>query len=169
MPAIRPAFALILASVFLSVFAGVIHPSDARAQKQEPPHWASMKFDRVNMRVGPSREYPIEWVYQREGLPVKVTRTLDGWWLVEDMDGSQGWIASSQLSLTRSAVIIGEGAAIMREEPDAKSALRWRAKPGVVAELLRCRDNWCEIDIAGRSGWVPAARLWGDEELSADG
>jgi SH3-like domain-containing protein len=35
------------------------------------------------MRVGPSEAYPIEWVYRRQGLPVKVVRVMQGWRLVE--------------------------------------------------------------------------------------
>ncbi|MGB3469712.1 MAG: SH3 domain-containing protein [Erythrobacter sp.] len=163
MTSIRPLFALILAGLTF----GVLVPVAGAAPDSEPPYWASMKFNEVRMRVGPSREYPIEWVYVRARLPVKVMRTLDGWWLVEDPDGDQGWIASSQLSLTRSAIVVGEGAVIIREGPDAKSALRWRAEPGVVGDLLQCRDDWCQVDISGRSGWIPAGRLWGDEELAA--
>lgn len=164
MTAIRLLFTVILATLM----CGVMAPVAGAAQDKKPPHWASMKFNEVRMRVGPSREYPIEWVYVRAGLPVKVMRTLDGWWLVQDPDGDQGWIASSQLSLARSAIVVGDGAVIMREAPDAKSALRWRAQPGVVADLLQCRNDWCQIDITGRSGWVPADRLWGDEELAAE-
>jgi len=162
MTSIRLLSGLILAGLTLGIFA----PDVAAAPDSEPPYWASMKFDEVRMRVGPSREYPIEWVYVRAGLPVKVTRALDGWWLVEDPDGDQGWIASSQLSLKRSAMVIGDVAVMIREGPDASSSLRWRAEPGVVAGLLQCRDDWCEVDIAGRRGWAPAKRLWGDEDLS---
>ena len=35
------------------------------------PYWASLRYGEVRMRVGPSEEYPVEWVYKRKGLPVK--------------------------------------------------------------------------------------------------
>jgi SH3-like domain-containing protein len=138
--------------------------SPLRAQDKEVPYWAALRFERVNMRVGPSAEYPIDWVYQRKNLPVKVIRLREGWRLVEDPDGAQGWISRSQLTDDRSALVIGKGPADMRASGSASSALRWRAQPGVVGKLLRCRENWCEINVEGRTGWVLAERLWGAGE-----
>jgi SH3-like domain-containing protein len=31
-----------------------------------------------------------------------------------------------------------------------------------------CRAGWCEVDIAGRKGWISAARLWGSDVLPGD-
>ncbi|KPF65276.1 SH3 domain-containing protein [Porphyrobacter sp. AAP60] len=138
------------------------------AQDRALPYWASLRYDEVRMRVGPSEEYPIEWVYKRKGLPVKVVRVREGWRLVEDPEGTQGWIASSQLNPARWVLVAGEGLADVRAEGAAASALKWRAQPGVVAALLRCREAWCEVDIAGRKGWIARDRLWGTEALPGD-
>lgn len=135
------------------------------AQTREAPYWASLRFDEVRMRVGPSRDYPIAWVYRRQGLPVRVVRLREGWRLVEDHDGERGWIASSQLTPKRHAMVRGKAPAALRKDAVAESELRWRAEPGVVGELLRCRDRYCEIDVAGRTGWVAQVRLWGADEL----
>ncbi len=137
----------------------------ASAQERVLPYWASLRNQQVNMRVGPSREYPISWIYRRQGLPVKVVRLREGWRLVQDPQGAQGWVAASQLNPSRSVLVIGETLAELRAAPDSGSALRWRAEPGVVAALLRCRSEWCEIDAGGRTGWVRAAQLWGAEDL----
>lgn len=150
----------VLAALFVSASA-------LQAQNRTAPYWVSLKFDEVRMRVGPSQEYPIEWLYKREGLPMKVVRVREGWRLVQDPEGTQGWIARSQLADTRTALVVGEGAVTLREEPSATSKLRWRAEPGVVGKLLGCREGWCEIDVTGRTGWVEAQRLWGDEEPAA--
>lgn len=139
-----------------------------QAQERALPYWASLRYDEVRMRVGPSDEYPIEWVYKRKGLPVKVVRVREGWRLVEDPEGAQGWIARSQLDPARGALVTGTGLAEVRAEPSASGAVRWRAEPGVVAALLRCREAWCEVDIAKRKGWVERARLWGTENLPGD-
>lgn len=139
-----------------------------RAQDRELPYWATLRYDEVRMRVGPSEEYPIEWVYKRKGLPVKVVRVREGWRLVEDPEGTQGWIASSQLNPARGALVMGSGLADVRADAVTNSALKWRAQPGVVASLLRCRASWCEVDIAGRKGWTQRARLWGAEDLPGD-
>lgn len=154
--------AVLVAALALWTGAG---SDTARAQDREVPFWATMRYDEVNMRVGPSVDYPIDWVYKRKGLPVKVVRLREGWRLIEDHEGAQGWVASSQLSPKLGALIVGEGMAELREEAVTGSAIRWRAEPGVVGELLRCRDAFCEIDVAGRSGWVAQERLWGVGEM----
>ncbi|MEM6494771.1 MAG: SH3 domain-containing protein [Pseudomonadota bacterium] len=167
MSAKRSIRATILTAIAALSISGGAPWQPALAQGSETPFWKSLKYDQVRMRVGPSREYPIEWLYGRKGLPVKVVRVREGWSLVQDPDGAQGWIADSQLTATRSVLVIGEGLAPMREEPANTSALRWRAEPGVVGQLLRCREGWCEISVTGRSGWVDAEQLWGDEDLAS--
>jgi SH3-like domain-containing protein len=138
------------------------------AQERDLPYWAALRYDEVRMRVGPSEEYPIEWVYKRKGLPVKVVRVREGWRLVEDPEGTQGWIASSQLNPDRGVMVKGSGLADVRADASPTAAVKWRAEPGVVATLLRCRAAWCEVDIAGRKGWVARDRLWGTEDLPGD-
>lgn len=138
------------------------------AQERDLPYWAALRYDEVRMRVGPSEEYPIEWVYKRKGLPVKVVRVREGWRLVEDPEGTQGWIASSQLNPDRGVMVMGTGLADVRADASPTAALKWRAEPGVVAMLLRCRAAWCEVDIAGRKGWAARDRLWGTEDLPGD-
>jgi len=139
-----------------------------RAQDREVPYWASLRYDEVRVRVGPSEEYPIEWVYKRKGLPVKVVRVREGWRFVEDPEGTRGWIARSQLDPDRGALVVGTGLAEIRAGPSAAATLRWRAEPGVVGKLAGCREGWCEVDIAGRKGWMLANRLWGTEPLPGD-
>ena len=116
------------------------------------------------MRVGPSEAYPIEWVYRRPGLPVKVVRVNQGWRLVEDPDGERGWIVARLLDPDRGAIVVGDGLAEMRAAPEATANVLWRAEPGVVGELGDCEAGWCELDVAGREGWVRAERLWGAGE-----
>ena len=136
----------------------------AAAQDREVPYWATLRAEHVNMRVGPSEAYPIEWVYRREGLPVKVVRVMQGWRLVEDPDGERGWIVARLLDPDRGAIVVGEGLAEMRAAPEADAPVRWRAEPGVVGELGNCSEGWCAFDVRGRKGWVRAERLWGAGE-----
>ena len=133
----------------------------ALAQREEVPFWASLDAEKVNMRVGPSRDYRIDWVYRRDGLPVRVVRVSEGWWLVRDADGTQGWMARSLLSKRRSAVVTPGDPAPIRDAPANNAALLWRAEAGVVGRLGECEAGWCAFDIMGRAGWMRADRLWG--------
>ncbi|TAD78640.1 MAG: hypothetical protein EAY70_06865 [Sphingomonadales bacterium] len=150
------------------IFAVSAMLTPLRAQDRMLPYWAMLRYEKVNMRVGPSEEYPIVWVYLRKGLPVKVVRIREGWRLVEDHEGTQGWISASQLDLVRAGLVIGSGLADVRSEPNNASVVKWRAEPGVMLRIKPCRQGWCEVDIAGRKGWVSAARLWGSETLPGD-
>ena len=131
------------------------------AQTREVPYWASIASPEVRMRVGPSRDFPIEWVYKRDGLPLKVVRVQESWRLVQDPDGTQGWMAASLLSLERTAIVIGEGITPIRTAPGRDGVLKWNVEPGVVGNLGVCQDGWCEFNVEGRAGWVLEERLWG--------
>jgi SH3-like domain-containing protein len=133
----------------------------AVAQDRAVPYWASIRSDEINMRVGPSETYPIEWVYHRPGLPLKVIRIKEGWRLVEDPDGASGWMVARFLSPDRTAMVRGKEVADLRDGPDEAANLLWRVQPGVVGKLVSCADGWCRLDIGGRLGWIRQARLWG--------
>lgn len=148
----------------LILLALLLPGSPALAQDREVPYWASLRATEVNMRAGPGENFPVEWVYRRQGLPVKVVRVMQGWRLVEDPDGARGWIVARLLTPDRGALVTGDGLADMRAEPSPGAALRWRVEPGVSGALGSCEAEWCEFDVAGRRGWIEAARIWGDGE-----
>ena len=133
----------------------------AHAEDRAVPYWASLRVDEVNMRVGPSESYPIDWVYHRAELPVKVVRLYQGWRRVRDQDGAEGWIVARLLSPERSAVVVGKGLAPMRADAEASAPLRWNLEAGVVGKLGDCTDGWCQFDVKGHKGWVEQKRLWG--------
>jgi SH3-like domain-containing protein len=152
---------LLVLLAFLAAFSSF---DPASAQDRDVPYWASLRVDEVNMRVGPSANYPIDWVYRRAGLPVKVIRLYQGWRRVRDPDGAEGWIVARLLNPQRTAIVIGKDLAPMRAEPDGGSALRWNLEPGVVGKLGDCDEGWCKLDVKGHRGWVEQSRLWGAGE-----
>lgn len=137
----------------------------ASAQQREVPYWATIKTERLNMRVGPSRQYRIAWVYKRIGLPVKIIRVVEAWRLVEDMDGTRGWVSANLLSPELGGMVSGKQVAKMRAGPDAASALKWNLAPGVIGNLGECERGWCELEVRGHRGWVRRDRLWGAASL----
>ncbi len=135
----------------------------------EVPYWASLTTDKANMRVGPGGSYQIVWVYQRKGLPLKVVRRLSGWRLVEDPDGTRGWLVSRFLSRERTAIVTGDDNVMMRAMPNDGAKLLWQVEPGVTGWLGDCSDGWCRFAVGEREGplqegWVPESRLWGPGE-----
>ncbi len=144
--------------------ATLLAPVCAAAQDGEVPYWASISAEEANMRVGPGEQFPIDWVYERRGLPVKVIRRLQGWRRVQEPDGTEGWIFSGLLSDRRTAMVTGEEPAAMRETGAEDASLRWKLEPGVIGGLGECADGWCELNVEGHRGWVSQDRLWGAGE-----
>jgi len=146
--------------ILLPAFVFSLAPA-ASASGADVPYWASLRVDEVNMRVGPGEDYRILWVYRRPSLPVKVIRLKEGWRLVRDPDGTEGWMLARFLSRARGGIVTGKGVAEMREKADADSRLLWRLEPGVTGRLGDCGGGWCRFDAAGHAGFVPEERLFG--------
>jgi SH3-like domain-containing protein len=142
------------------LLALAIAVSARAADEDDLPYWASLTADVVNMRVGPARDYKIAWVYQRKLLPLKVVRRHEGWRLVEDPDGAEGWVLARFLSRKQTAIVQG-ATAEMRERPGG-GRLMWRVEPGVVGRVGGCEAGWCRFDVAGRAGWIAADAIWGE-------
>ncbi len=146
--------------------ATILVAGPAYAQDREVPYWATIRgsASELNMRVGPSADYPVSWVYRRPGLPVKVVRVHESWRLIEDPSGTRGWVASRLLSPDRGAIVTGGRPTAMRDGASAQANLKWFVEAGVVGRLGECVAGWCRFSVDKRSGWVEQNRLWGAAE-----
>ena len=135
-----------------------------RADDPKTPYWASIRSDEVNMRVGPGEDYRIAWVYYRQHLPLKVLRLKEGWRLVQDPEGAQGWVLARLLTRERSGFVSGQQPAEMHEQANGNSRLLWRLAPGVVGKLGDCGSGWCWFSVGPRLGYVEQTRVWGAGE-----
>lgn len=132
----------------------------ALAQRQYP-YFGSVSAGKARMRVGPGREYPASWLYQRTDLPVKVLAMHKGWKKIEDPDGAQGWMQANLLSDARTGMVTAGAPVALRDTPRAAGRVLWRAAPGVIGRVSNCATGWCRLDVRGRAGFVEAQRLWG--------
>ncbi|PVE24179.1 hypothetical protein DC522_11890 [Microvirga sp. KLBC 81] len=69
------------------------------------PRFASLKRPVTNVRAGPGTQYPIRWIYQRQGLPVEIIARFGNWRRVRGSDVSDGSIHGALLSTRRTALI----------------------------------------------------------------
>jgi SH3-like domain-containing protein len=141
-------------------------PAHAAHDEKDIPYWGSLRDDEVHMRVGPGKDYRINWIYRRKHLPVKVLRAMEGWRLIEDPDGARGWMLQRFVLREREVMVASREPAPMREAGDADARLLWRLDRGVVARLGECADGWCKVEVEGRSGYVEQAHLWGTATLA---
>src|SRR5438874_4243361 len=113
-------------SLLLALIAASLLTAPAIAADKTVPYWASLRVNEVNMRVGPGEDYRISWVYRRQHLPLKVVRLKEGWRLVEDPAGTQGWVLAQFLSRDRGAIVAGKGLAAMHDTAGEGGRLLWR-------------------------------------------
>ena len=136
----------------------------AQAQEKKPPYWASIASGQAMMRTGPGRNYPGTWLYQRRDLPVRVLQVYTTWRKIADPDGQQGWMLVTMLSDKRSAIIRPGVARELHNKPDPASHVAYKAEPGVVGKVTKCRDGWCKMTIAKREAYIRISDLWGLSE-----
>lgn len=133
----------------------------AKSQARPDPYFASLASNEANVRAGPGLRYPIKWVFERAHLPVEVVDHFNNWRQVRFHTGQEGWAYHSLISSHRYALITGDKPVALHRLPRAQSQRLLLAQPGVIVRLEACRRNWCEAEIAERTGWLPKAFLWG--------
>ena len=133
----------------------------AAAQDKQPPYWASIASGEAMTRTGPGKNYPGVWLYKRRDLPVRVVKKYESWRMIEDPDGTRGWMLVSLLSDRRTAVVKPGEPKQIHAEPSPDSRVRYRAEHGVVGRIEQCRDGWCHIAIGKREGFVRTSDIWG--------
>jgi len=128
------------------------------------PRYVSLKADKVNMHVGPAKNYEIKWRYQRSGLPVEITGEYENWRRIRDADGTEGWVYGSLLSGRRTGVVTlrtKDELLPMRAKPNPESAIVAQLQSGVLGTVKRCTSGWCRFAGEGFDGWLPQDKLWG--------
>jgi SH3-like domain-containing protein len=125
------------------------------------PRFVSLHSDKVNLRTGPGRRYPIEWVLTKKDMPVEVTAQFEHWRRIRGWDGTQGWVQEHMVTGKRFVVIEKGGDRPLYRQPDPASGVVARAESGVLARLAECRDAWCRVETSEVSGWMRRTDLWG--------
>ena len=87
------------------------------------PRFVSLHSDKVNLRTGPGRQYPIEWVLTRKDMPVEVIAQFEHWRRIRDWEGTAGWVQERMVA-GRRTIIVGKGAERpLHQQPDPASAV----------------------------------------------
>ena len=148
---------LILKTVFLLIFGG--HVLQA-GQNLPLPRFVSLRSGEVNLRVGPGSEYPVEWIFKYEKMPVEVVREFGVWRKIRNFEGVEGWVHQSMLSGARMVMIMEDGV-ILRKRPGIEASGLARLASAVVGKLTECKGDWCRLQVEGYKGWLPRAKIWG--------
>ena len=126
------------------------------------PRFAALRSDDVNFRSGPGTRYPIDWVYKRRDLPVRIEREFEIWRLVEDPFGNKGWVNQATLTGRRNAVVAGSERVLYQAASDTAGPVA-KLKPGVILRLRACEadSEWCQAQIGDYRGYIKRNEIWG--------
>ena len=120
----------------------------------------TLKNSKVNLRQGPSFDYPIKLIYKKKYLPVIILNKIETWRQIKDHQNNSGWIHISQLSKKKSAININKNS-IVYKNPTVYSKPIVKLKIGRLVLIKKCKKEWCQIETGNYKGWTLKKFLWG--------
>jgi SH3-like domain-containing protein len=123
-------------------------------------YFLTLRNDKVYLRQGPSKEYPIKIIYKKKFLPVFVKDKYFNYRKVEDHENNSGWIHLSQLS-KKKAALVKEKNLIVFNSPTQYSRPLVILSQGRLCMIIKCQNTWCKIKVDKYKGWVKQNALWG--------
>ena len=118
-----------------------------------------LKNDKVNVRYGPSFDYPIKYIYKKLNLPVKVIDKKENFRRIIDIKKNSGWIHISQLKQSKSFITASNK--ILFKKPTKFSKPLAKIETGRLLLVKKCERNWCLVETKSFKGWVDEENLWG--------
>jgi SH3-like domain-containing protein len=124
------------------------------------PRFASLRTNEVNVRTGPGVKYPLEWIFVKRDLPVKIIAEFEHWRMIKDWQGNEGWVHKVMLSGHQTVMVMDEKVEI-HAKPKLGSKILAVAEKNVIADFKSCQGEWCQIRVHNFKGWVSKSSLWG--------
>ena len=125
----------------------------------------SVTGDKVNLRKGPSEQYPVIWELGK-GFPLKVIASQGNWLKVSDFESDVGWIYKELVSKKPHLIVKAnrnsKARINIRSGPGTRHKIVGKAEYGVVFETLQRRNSWVQVrHESGLTGWIKRSLLWG--------
>ena len=119
----------------------------------------SLKKNKVNVRYGPSFDFPVKFIYNKKNLPMKQIDKKDNFRRVVDFKKNSGWIHISQLKKINSVIAVEDK--ILFKKSTIFSEPVAIIKRGRLLIIQKCQKKWCKIETENFKGWVDKKNLWG--------
>ena len=126
----------------------------------EDKYFLTLRNDKVNLRQGPSFEYPVKISYSKKFLPVLILDKYGNFRKIKDHENNSGWIHISQLSKKKAAIVIDKNSYIYSKDTVYSKPLAI-AEIGKLLLVKKCKNEWCEIKDKEVTGWIKNKYLWG--------
>ena len=127
----------------------------------EGEFFLSLKKNEVNLRQGPSLEYPIKLIYKKKYLPVIILDKSGPFRKIRDFENNTGWIHVALLTKKKSA-LNKKNNSILFKKPTIYSKPIARLETGRLVLINKCNLKWCKITSGDFNGWIDKNSLWGN-------
>ena len=126
---------------------------------EENSYFLSLKKDKVYVRYGPGKNYPIKYIYKKKFLPIKVIDKKDNFRRIIDHKKNSGWIHQIMLKKSISLIILEEKIVFKKNSKFSKPLVK--LEKGRLVIIKKCKINWCKIETGNYSGWIDIKNVWG--------
>ena len=125
----------------------------------EKNYFLSLKKNKVYVRYGPGKNYPIKYIYKKKFLPVKVIDTKENFRRIIDHKKNSGWIHRIMLTKSNSLIVLEEKIVFKKNSKFSKPLVK--LEKGRLVIIKKCEANWCKIETGNYSGWIDTKNVWG--------
>ena len=119
----------------------------------------SLKKNKVNVRYGPSFDFPVKYIYNKINLPIKQIDKKENFRRIIDFKKNSGWIHISQLKKVNSVITIEDKT--LFKKPSIFSKPVANIKKGRLLIVQKCERDWCKVKTEDLKGWIDRKNLWG--------
>ena len=122
-------------------------------------YFLMLKNNKVNVRYGPSFDYPVKFIYKKKFLPVEIIDKKENFRRVIDYKKNSGWIHISQLQKAKSLIVLSEINMFKKSSKFSKPLAK--LNQGRLLLIKKCKKSWCKVQTDEYTGWVEVGNLWG--------
>ena len=155
---------IVIVLISIIIFSQVSNANIGKETGLEIPRYVSLKSDDANIRVGPSKNYPIEIKYIKKNYPLKVLDEYEEWRKVEDFNRNIGWIHKSLISGIRTGIVLSNDNKNISILNTLDGNVIGEIGNGNIVFLEKCKIDWCLVSLDDYEGWMNKNYIWGVKE-----
>ena len=115
-------------------------------------YFLTLRNEKVNLRQGPSFDYPVKIFYKKKYLPVLIQDSSNNFRKIRDHENNSGWIHISQLSKKKAAITIDDDLILFSNSTIYSNPIAI-LKKGRLVRINKCKSEWCKIYTGEFKGW----------------
>ena len=155
---------IVIAFILIIIFSQISNADIGKETGLEIPRYVSLKSNDANIRVGPSKNYPIEIKFIKKNYPLKVLEEYEDWRKVEDFQKNFGWIHKSLISSNRTGILLSNDNKTIKLLNTLNGNVIGEIGSGNIVFLEKCKIDWCLVSFGNYRGWIDKKNIWGIKE-----